>query len=110
MSKRNYQIFLKDIKDCTHKILEYVKDKSFSAFINDNMLVDAVMKNLMIIGEAVKKVPEEIRKKHKEIEWKKIAGFRDILIHHYFEIDNDVLWDIIRNKIPELKKQIDKIV
>ena len=70
------------------------------------MLVDAVVRNLEIIGEAAKNIPQEIRDKHPGIEWKKVCAFRDVLAHSYFGIDMEIVWDILRNKIPALKKEI----
>ena len=64
------------------------------------------IRNFEIIGEAVKKIPEEIRKKYADVEWKEAAGFRDVLIHDYFGIDLEAVWDTVRNNIPSFKKQI----
>ncbi|MDI6788100.1 MAG: DUF86 domain-containing protein [Planctomycetota bacterium] len=99
-------MFLKDILASARKILNYVGSKSHKDFVRDQMMTDAVIRNLEIIGEAVKKIPANVKQKHPEIEWKKIACLRDILIHEYFGIDYDILWDIVRNKIPQLKEQI----
>lgn len=63
-----------------------------------------------ILGEAVKNIPEEIKDKEQDIDWKKIAGLRDILIHAYFGIDVDIVWDIVKNKVPELKKKVLKLL
>lgn len=70
------------------------------------MRIDAVVRNLEIIGEATKMIPESIRGKFPSVEWKKIAGLRDILAHHYFEVDLDIIWDILQNKLPELERQL----
>lgn len=110
MSKRNHAMFLKDILASARKIMNYVGSKSRKDFAKDQMLIDAVIRNLEIIGEAVKKIPANVKQKHSEIEWKKIAGLRDILIHEYFGIDYDVLWDIVRNKVPQLKEQISLVL
>jgi uncharacterized protein with HEPN domain len=69
-----------------------------------------VVRNLEIIGEAVKHLPKDIQKKYHHVEWKKIAGLHDILIHAYFGIDREIVWDIVTNKIPVLKQQVQKIL
>ena len=106
MSRRDYTIFLKDILTSADKILRYVKDKSYEGFTGDEVLIDAVIRNLEIIGEAVKNIPAKVRRRYSGVEWKKIAGLRDILIHKYSAVDYEILWDIITNKVPELKNQI----
>jgi uncharacterized protein with HEPN domain len=73
-----------------------------AAFIADERTYDAVVRNLEIIGEAAKRVPDDLRRLMPDIEWRKIADLRDILVHAYFGIDNEVLWDIVHNKVPEL--------
>ena len=75
----------------------------------DQKTVDAVVRNLEIVGEAVKKVPESIRLQNPDVDWKKIGGLRDILIHEYFGIDHDIIWDIIQNKLPALMKRVQEI-
>ena len=72
----------------------------------DEKTVDAVVRNLEIIGEAVKNITEEIRKEYNDIEWRKIAGLRDILIHHYFGINLPIIWDIVTRKIPPFSQDI----
>jgi uncharacterized protein with HEPN domain len=74
------------------------------------MRVDAVIRNLEIIGEAAGKVPQDIREKYPAIEWRKISDFRNILVHQYFQIDTEILWDIVKNRIPDLRRQIDSII
>ena len=73
---------------------------------NDRRTRDAVVRNLEIIGEAVKKLPAQTKRDHPEVEWKKIAGLRDILVHDYFGIDMDIVWDVVQNKLPVLSEQV----
>lgn len=73
-----------------------------AALFADSKTRDAALWNLLVLGEAAKRVPDDIRARHPEIEWKKIAGFRDVLAHGYFGLDEDILWDILENKIPVL--------
>jgi len=109
MSKRGYLHFINDILKSSEKVLSLTQNTTFDDFIANWVAVDAVIRNLEIIGEAVKHIPPGIKQKYPDIEWKKMAGLRDILIHEYFGINYKILWDIVKNKIPELKAQIAKI-
>lgn len=110
MSERDYTVYLKDIQIACERILRYSNGLELDAFKNNDMVVDAVIRNLEIIGEAVKNLPQQIRKKYPGIDWKKIAGLRDVLIHEYFGVDHELIWDIIQNKVIDLKLQIENIL
>jgi uncharacterized protein with HEPN domain len=101
---------LDDIIEAAEHIENYTSGLSLKAFSKDRKTRDAVLYNLQVVGEAIKKVPEEIRSRHPDVEWKKIAGLRDILVHEYFGIDVDIVWDVVVNKLPDLKLQIEKIL
>jgi len=103
---RDYKAFINDILEAIHRIELYTSKLSVDEFSESQLYQDAVVRNLEIIGEAVKRLPNELIKKYPDIEWKKIAGLRDILVHAYFGIDIEIVWDIVQNKIPELKDQI----
>lgn len=103
---REFKAYLKDIFESIQKIEKYTTDLSFNKFASNGLVQDGVVRNLEIIGEAVKNIPDEIKDKENNIDWRKIAGLRDILVHAYFGIDVDIIWDIIKNKIPELKTEI----
>jgi len=103
---RDYKAYLGDIIGSINKIERYTNNMSFQDFLQNELVQDGVVRNLEIIGEAVKKIPDNIKRQKPDIEWKKIAGLRDILIHDYFGVDVVIVWDIIKNKIPVLKKNI----
>ena len=103
-------VFLKHIFDETGFLLSTCKGKSIEELKEDGILQRAVQRSLEIIGEAVKNLSRDFKEEHLEIEWKKIAGLRDKLIHHYFGVDWDIVWDILQNKIPELHNQIETIL
>ncbi len=88
---RDVNLFLEDMQMACEKVIRYVKNLKQIQFLKDEKTYDAVVRNLTIIGEAVKNVPQEFRKRHSSIEWRKIAGFRDIAVHDYFGIDEDIL-------------------
>lgn len=110
MPERDWKLFIDDIKTSINKIINYSKNLSYDKFLDDEKTIDAVVRNLEIIGEAAKKIPDNIKDKYQEIEWKKISGLRDIVIHNYFGINEGIIWDVVTNKIPELNNQIDQII
>jgi len=108
--RRDYRIYLNDILESIRRIEKYTKNLTFEEFKENELIQDAVLRNLEVIGEAVKKIPDEIKNRKPEIEWRKIAGFRDVLIHSYFKVDVEIVWDVIKNKIPSLKRNVKEII
>lgn len=107
---RSHRLYLEDILQSANNIRSYAGDLSFEELIRDKMRVDAIVRNFEIIGEAAGKIPEEIREKYPSVEWRKISDFRNVLAHEYFQIDFDIMWDIIENKLPELIRQVRDIL
>ena len=107
---RDHTIYLRHILDAIRDIESFTKGVSEEKFGCTKLLQDAVIRNLEIIGEASKRVPKKIKDKHKDIEWKKIAGMRDVLIHDYLGVDVEIVWAVIENRLPELKKKITQIL
>lgn len=109
MSNRLIKLFVEDIKVSIAKIELYIKNMTFDEFKNDAKTMDAVIRNIEIIGEATKHIPNEIRLKHIEIPWKEIIGTRSKVIHEYFGVDEAILWKTVCEDLPRLKKQIEEI-
>ena len=107
--KKNSRIYLEDIKTAIQKIEEYTKEGR-AAFLKDGKTQDAVIKNLTVIGEATKKLPQSVRSKEPDIPWKQIAGMRDILIHDYSSTNVRTLWDTVRRDIPILEAAINRLL
>ena len=104
--KKGYQVYLEDILESIERIGEYVSEISENEFYEDHLIQDAVLRRLEIIGEAVKGIPDNVRKDHPDIPWRRIAGLRDVLIHAYSGVNLKRVWIIINENLPELKSQL----
>lgn len=91
-----------DIIFCCVKILRYTSGMSQEGLAENELVIDAVLRNIEIIGEATKNLPVDVRAKMPEIEWKEITGMRDWLSHVYYRVDSEIVWDAVETKIPEL--------
>ena len=103
---RDSRVYLEDILEAAGKITKYIAGMDLTAFTTDSKTQDAVVRNLEIIGEAVRALPEEIRALRPEVDWRRISGLRNILIHEYFGVDLTIVWDIVQNKVPELEAAV----
>jgi uncharacterized protein with HEPN domain len=99
---RDESLYLEDIQESCEKVLKFTKGMTYKDFVHADLHFDAVLRNLEIIGEAVKNISEETRKKYPKVKWRKIAGFRNIVAHEYFGINDETVWDIVENEIPAL--------
>jgi len=110
MTKHESLPYLKHIIDAIKDIGSFTKGLTKIQFLKNKLRQSAVIRQLEIIGEASKNLPANFRERHGEVEWKRIAGTRDKIIHHYFGIDLNTVWDIVKNDLPELKRKIKSIL
>ncbi|MCB4791356.1 MAG: DUF86 domain-containing protein [Elusimicrobia bacterium] len=107
---RNNKLYLEDIREAAARIMEYTRPLTSDGFVSDTKTFDAVIRNLEIIGEAAKNIPEAFKSKYPDVEWKAIVGMRNILTHEYFGLDYEEIWKTIKKEIPDLKKAVEKIL
>ena len=106
---KDVKVFLQSIFESIEKIESYTfsgKDE----FMKSTLIQDAVIRNLEIIGEATKNIPQDVKEQNSEIPWKQMAGLRDVLIHDYMGISLKIVWNVIQNELPQLKTMIKKIL
>jgi uncharacterized protein with HEPN domain len=107
---RDSWLYLEDMRTSCEKVLRYTRRLTVDQFMQDEKTFDAVVRNLEIIGEAAKHIPREMRTRYPQVEWRKIAGLRDVIAHEYFGIDLDILWDIVENQVPPLLENLQRIL
>lgn len=100
------RVHLEDMREALERVTRYVGERSYDAFIQDELSVDAVVRNLEMIGEAAKHVPQSLRKRHPSVLWAQISGLRDILVHQYFSLNLPIIWDVVSNEVPLLYNSV----
>jgi len=109
MSKRPVSLLIEDIWESVEKIERYIGTETKETFAQDEKTIDAVARNLEIIGEAANRLPESFKSKYSEIEWIKIIGLRNRIVHNYFGIDLEIIWQILREDLPAFNSALQKI-
>ena len=106
---RSWELFLQDMLEAARKIIRYTGSRQVVDFVADEMAYDATLRNLEVLGEAAKAIQEDIRQRHPEVDWRGIAGLRDVLAHAYFTLDNATLWKIVRSDVLQLLSLLERI-
>ncbi len=110
MSERDVSVYLHDILDSIADIEAYLENVDEASFLSDKKTQDSVIRRLEVIGEAVRSVPEDMRERYKDVPWRAIAGMRDILIHEYFGVNIERVWETVQVDLPVLKKRVQTIL
>ena len=107
---RDIGLYIEDMLEAARRLAVYTADLDFDVFAADARTVDAVIRNLEILGEAAKRVPDDVRQDTADIDWRKIAGMRDVLAHADFHVDLEIVWDAATNKVPGLVEPLRRLL
>lgn len=110
MSKREPKLLLEDIIESAEKIFRYTQGLTYNDFLKNDEKIDAVIRNFEIIGEAANQLPDEIWDRFPEVDWFRMRGLRNKIVHAYFGVNLEIVWSIIQNHLPQLKYQIENIL
>jgi len=107
---RDAAVFLDDIVEACRKVASYTEGLTLNDFRGDTKTLDAVVRNLEVIGEAAKKVPGDVRSQIPGVDWQRMGGLRDILIHEYFAVDVEIVWDVVQSKTEDLRRRVEEFL
>ena len=110
MPPRGWELRIRDILDAAAAIREYVAEMDFDAFCADRKTIDAVVRNITVIGEAAGHMPRELWDAHPEVPWKLMRDFRNVVVHVYFGIDKKIVWDTVQNDLPRLIPLLERLL
>lgn len=110
MKRRDYRMYLQDIFECIERVEEYISGLSYEEFAGDQKTVDAVLRNIEIVGEATKHIPDHMRNEYPDVPWRKMAGMRDKVIHGYFNVIYTIVWETATHDLPSVKSKIREIL
>ena len=109
MPKRDPELLVEDMLDALRKIDSYTAGMDHSAFLQDEKTVDAVVRNLEVLGEAARQIPDAFAARHTQVPWRKITGLRNRIVHDYFGLDLEIIWQIVQNDLPALRAMLEKL-
>ncbi len=109
MSERTDGDYLLHITEAIFRTISYTEGMTYEGFIQDTKTHDAVIRNIEIIGEAVKNLSDDVKISYDEIPWRNMAGMRDKLIHHYFGVNFNIVWNVVQNEFPTISEQVKKM-
>jgi uncharacterized protein with HEPN domain len=109
-AQRRFDFYLQDMQEAMERILDYTANISFEEFVSNTMLRDAVIRNFEVIGESVKHIPFKFQKKHKSLPWRHMFALRNFIVHEYFDIDDDILWHIIKFDLEQNLSSVKKVI
>ncbi|HIH44671.1 MAG TPA: DUF86 domain-containing protein [Candidatus Methanoperedenaceae archaeon] len=107
---RDYRLFIKDILDSIDRIEKFVGDMDFEEFVEDDKTSTAVVKKIEIIGEAIKNIPKDVKERYGYIPWRDIVRMRNKITHDYFGIDYEIVWNVVKEKLPGLRAQVEQVL
>jgi len=110
MSKRSVLLFVQDMLEAIGKVERYTAGLTYEQFEANDMVMDAVVRNLEIIGEAARHIPEDLRSRYTGVDWRRVVGFRNIVIHEYFDVDIEIIWTIVKEQLPILKQVLQSML
>ncbi len=110
MSERSTQLLLEDMQESLQKIFKFTDGLTRDAFMGDELVIDAVLRNFEVIGEAASQLPDEFVDEHPDVEWHKMIGMRNRLVHGYFGVSTAIVWETIRQNLPVLRDQLKDLI
>lgn len=108
--ERRYDLYLEDMIEAIESIQEYTEGMSFEEFEESSMEKDAVLRNFQKLGEAVGELPDSFKEENDQVVWQDVKDFRNVIVHQYWKVDEEIAWDIIQNRLPELRNQLARLV
>lgn len=109
MSRRDPLLLILDMLEAVAKVERYTQGLTYEAFSQNDLVLDAVVRNLEVIGEAARHLPEELKGRYGELGWRRVVGFRNLVIHQYFDVDPEIVWTVVTRHIPELRAVLERM-